>query len=227
MRDELEYWNRFWKGKRHPLHGSSTPEYYDRYADELKVLFRKNGYKRILELGCGSGVFYKRLGFNGANYYKGIDFSESMLEEFERTFPDVVLQSASAHEYLDDNKYDLIFSNGVMQHLDRNMLRNHFLNADKMLSEDGEIIDASIPWKTHRMAYRKRKLTPPYNSLNKAAIKSVTALMLEMAGTRKDSMGRWYTPHQVAETAKEFGLRVEFFGSMHYPYRFHAVLRRT
>ena len=51
--------------------------------------------------------------------------------------------------------------------------------------------------------------------------------MLETAGIRRDSMGHWYTPLQVAKTAEEFGLRVECYGSMHYPYRFHAVLRRT
>ena len=164
MADELEYWNRFWSGKRHPLHGFAAPEHYDRYADELKALFRKDGYGRVLELGCGTGIFYKRLGFNSVDYYKGTDLSESMLEEFRRSSPDVVLQRASAHDYLDDNKYDLIFSNGVMQHLDRNMLRSHFLHADKMLSDDGEIIDASLPWKTHRKAYRMRKLTPPYRS---------------------------------------------------------------
>ena len=226
MRNELDYWDRFWKGKRHPLHGSATPQHYDGYADELKVLFRKNGYNRILELGCGTGIFYQRLGFNKADYYKGIDLSESMLDEFRAFSPDVVLQRASAHDYLDDNKYDLIFSNGVMQHFNREMLRNHFFNAAKMLSEDGEIIDASIPWKTHRMAYRIRKLTPPYNSLNKATIKSVIALVLEMLRIIKDSMGHWYAPYQVAKIAREFGLRVGFYGSMYYPYRFHAVLRR-
>ena len=227
MANELEYWNKFWKDKRQPLHGSTTPEHYDRYANELKVLFGKSDYNRVLELGCGTGVFYQRLGFNEADYYKGIDLSESMLEEFRGSHPEVDLQRASAHDYLDDKKYDLIYSNGVMQHLDRNMLRRHFLNAEKMLSEGGEIIDASLPWKTHRKAYRMRKLTPPYSSLNKTAIKSVIAMMLETTAIRKDSMGHWYTPHQVVKAAEEFGLRVEFYGSMLYPYRFHAVSRRA
>lgn len=226
IRNELEYWNRFWSGKRCPLHFSASAEHYDNYADELKVLFRKGGYDRVLELACGTGVFYERLGFDAAAGYKGIDLSESMLEEFRKLHPDVVLQRTSAHDYLDENKYDLIYSNALVQYLDKRMLRSHFLNAEKMLSEGGEIIDASVPWRIHSRAFGMKKLTPPYHSLNKAALKSTVAWMLHITGIKQDKNGNWYTPRQVAKMAEEFGLVAEFFGSMHYPYRFHVVLRR-
>ena len=227
MGNELRYWNRYWQGKRDPEHGCVSPQQYDKYAQELRVLFRNSGYEHILELGCGTGVFYELLGFDRADYYKGIDWSESMLEEFSRTHHGVVLQRASAQDYLDDKKYDLIYSNGVMQCLDADNLRRHFTNAEKMLSDDGEIIDASLPWKIHRRAYAMRKIRPPYTSLSTVALKSTIVWLMNRFKIGRDSLGYWYTPSQIAKIAMEFGLKGEFYGSMCYPYRFHVVLRRT
>jgi len=227
MSAELEHWDKYWSDKKGPLHTDDSPEYYAKYAKELALLFSKEKYDKVLELGAGSGDFYELLNFHKADYYKGTDLSQTMLDEFAKQFPQANLEKASAHDYLDNKKYDLIYSNGVMQNLDDSMLREHFLNAEKMLANGGEIIDASLPWSVHRKAFMMLKLGPPYSTRSKAGIKSSLLWLANITKLKRDSMGHWRTPNQISKIASEFGLTGEYIGSMYYPYRFHAILKRA
>jgi len=223
VNDQEEYWENFWEDQNEPLHARSTDEYYAEFSVELLWLLQGRESGRVLELGCGSGEFYDRLGFSSAKSYLGTDLSASMLEAFEARHPGVQLQKASAHQFSDDQQFDLIYSNGVMQNLSVDMLRSHFELAAGMLSPDGLIVDASIPWAVHKYPYRAGNLKPPYRfSIRPAASWALTAMKL-----RRDQLGYWYTPKDLDDSASEFGLVGEFRGSISYPYRFHALFHKA
>lgn len=216
-------WKEFWYTKDDPLHQESTTVHYKRYASELKILFQNEAYDSVLEIGCGNGALYPFLGFESARY-KGIDFSGAMLADFGSKHPNVDLVCADGHSYSDNQKYDLIFSNGVIQYFDRHMLWTHFEMVSKMLSDRGVFVMASIPWVLMRRYYELGKVT---GDLNRVAIPGFIDKVKSFLFHRvRNRMGRWYATDEINSIAIEKGFIAENYGSMHYPYRFHTVLRK-
>ena len=41
----------------------------------------------------------------------------------------------------------------------------------------------------------------------------------------RESMGYWHDPITLAKAARDAHLSVQFYGSLHYLYRFHAVMQ--
>ena len=223
MKNDVEYWKNFREGQTDPLHTHNDQKYYLDYGRELSLLLHP-APSTILELGCGSGSLYKPLGFDKADTYVGVDLSDSMLKEFNTSHTGTILHQGSADTYKDSNTYDLIFTNGVIQYLSIDMLRNQIQNALEMLAENGAIIHSSIPWDKMRKQYMKGSLTPPYlgNGIKASLLYFVISL-----GLKKDKMGRWYSINDFKAIANEFNLTAKFYGSMYYPYRFHVVLKRS
>lgn len=208
----------FWEGRDDPLHRSSSAEHLDFYAKELELLFQGQTFKKVLDLGCGNGVFFERLKFNKAELFTGVDFSSSMLESFSLSYPGAKLHCQEASSYFDDNKYDLIFSNSVTQHFSLQMFENHVRNAKQMLEPHGVLISASMPWLPLKIPYLSEEASiDPHRA---SFLKGLLGLLLNSA---KDN-GRWFTCKEVARIAKRNGFVSQFFGSLHYPYRMHAVL---
>ncbi len=207
-------WEEFWQGQTKPLHRDDSPDLYARHAAELRVLFSSLEPERVLEIGCGNGAFYKRLGFDDT-VYKGVDFSISMLEEFRKKHCSVNLECCSAEAYCDGETYDLVFANGVAQCLDYKMLYDFFLNARKMLHKDSMFVCSTVPWNVHRLRYFLGKVEKESNEGLKAYIKEVFYR----------SFGKWYSFAEFEDIALGCGMSVRFYGSVEYVYRFHAVLR--
>jgi len=224
MSENIAYWKDFWGDKTDPLHTYKNQQHYSEYGKELSVLLPSN-INTVLDLGCGSGALYKPLGFDKATSYVGVDLSSSMLDQFQADYPDLSLHQADAGCYKDENKYDLIFTNAVIQYFSLDMLRQQMENALEMLSENGTIIHSSIPWKALQKKYDLGYLTRPYKS------KGIKAFLFHLANglglIKNDTMGRWYSIQEFKKIAIEFGLSTKFHGSMYYPYRFHVTLKRT
>lgn len=215
---KLEKWGKYWQDLQTPLHRSNSADYYQQYAAELNILIKGAKLQRVLELGCGNGDLYQYMNFDKADTYKGIDFSAAMLEDFSRKYPEVDLECGDASAYCDDRKYDLIWSNGVIQYFDYQMLANHFTNAKSMMTKDSIFVCASVPWKLHKYSSMTGESYGQRKNISKGIINYAKNIF-------KDSMGTWYDPDSIRDLAEKSSMSVEFFASMHYMYRFHVVLK--
>lgn len=219
QRIALRKWQKYWNNQTSPYHRCDTQEHYQQYALELKILFGNKVSGTTLEIGCGNGALYEYLGFNLSDSYKGIDFSPTMLEVFKKDYPNVNLECSDGSAYCDNNTYDLIFSNGVIQNFDTEMLKRHFENASKMMNKDSLFICASIPWKSQKIKYLSGELGG-VNQPNR-----IKGYLSYFKSFRKDSMGFWYDFREITKIARSYDMSIEFYASMHYMYRFHAVMK--
>lgn len=217
-----ENWKAYWSDKTRPFHkGGETPEFYRVYAKELKLLFGERTPASVLEIGCGNGALFEFLGFDQVKY-KGVDFSPSLLAAFKSKHQNVELERCDGSSYVDaKNKYDLIFSNGVIQYFDLPMLDRHFACARSMMHKDSLLVCATIPLKSHRPGYDSGALRPE-------TLQSSIYLWIRIKMRRVligDPIGYWYTLQQIGSLADKHAFSVEFYGSMAYFFVFHAVLK--
>jgi len=216
----IDGWRAFWQHRADPEHRSSSPDHYDKYGRELSLIIGDVTDKRVLELGCGSGSLFGPLGFNLARAYRGVDFSKGMLAKFKSFHPQADLICADASTYRDNQLYDLVFSNAVAQYFDQEMFRRSIESAVHMLAPGGKIFIGSVPWKAARRGYYLGELCL---HARRATIRDVVVYAASFV--RSDPLGRWYSLAEVSEVAERLKVSVEFFGSIFYPYRFHARLR--
>lgn len=213
-------WESFWGRQTLPLYAEENETHYRSYAGELRLLLDGHSSRRVLEIGCGNGALYSHLGFDRASRYLGIDFSGSMLETFRRGHPGVDVLKADGTAFRSDEEFDLIFSSNVAQYWDRIDLACHLDNANAMLSEDGVLVVSGIPWSRMRLAYARGDLT---GGARRSATVTFLAFLHELV---RRPLGTWYDFPTFEKFASVRGFQVKFFGSLHYPYRFHVVLRR-
>ena len=213
-------WKSFWEGKTSPLHTYDNENYYAAYGKELSVLYDNFEYSSVLEIGCGNGVLYPYLGFS-QKLYVGVDLSQSMLENFRAKYPHDNIKLLSINPgviFKDNNKYDLIFQNGVIQYFDNKMVQDFFESSYEMLNKGGKIVIGSIPWKLCKRGYYFGEFRPNNSSFLGKAYSYIMAY--------KSVMGQWYSFFNFRKIAKQHSLKVEFFGSLLYPYRFHVVFTK-
>jgi cyclopropane fatty-acyl-phospholipid synthase-like methyltransferase len=213
-------WKSFWEGKTSPLHTHNDENYYRSYGKELSVLYDNFDYQSILEIGCGNGALYPYLGFLHKSYL-GVDLSQSMLDTFREKHSDVNINLVLINPgviFKDDNTYDLIFQNGVIQYFDHKMVQDFFSASSEMLNKGGKIVIGSIPWKLCKKGYHFGEFRPNNSSFLGKVYSYIMA--------SKSVMGRWYSFSDFRDIAKKHSLKVEFFGSLLYPYRFHVVFTK-
>jgi SAM-dependent methyltransferase len=217
----VERWRTFWAEKTKPYYPQDTLECYAAHAQELKLLFGTRLPSRVLEIGCGNGALYPFLKFpeNGAAY-RGVDLSKSMLAVFKQKFPDVEVHCGDGSEYIDTrSRFDLIFSNQVVQFFDRQMLARHIANASAMLNPGGRLVCAAIPWRALRRQYDAGAFWGDMSGSKLRWLKSYFGRVL-----KRGRIGYWHEPHEILKLAQKHGLAAQFYGSFYFLYRFHAVL---
>ena len=133
------------------------------------------------------------------------------------------------------NASDLFFCTGTMPHI---KVEGSILPIGKkkimpgeaedlaleMMTDEGVIIHSSIPWNIMKKQYIVGNLMPPYGG---TSVKKQLLYWALYFGIKKDSMGRWYSIEDFEKIAQEFNLKIQVFGSMYYPYRFHIVLKKV
>lgn len=103
--------------------------------------------KKVLDVGCGTGLFAYRSAKKGANVL-GIDFSEAAINIARKKYkiPNLRFEKLNATEIQD--KFDVIVSIGTLEHLDNplkmlKIFKNH-------LKSNGRIIITSPNWTNPR-----------------------------------------------------------------------------
>jgi SAM-dependent methyltransferase len=123
-----EYWDKRPCNIKHSQKEVGSKEYFNevtkrKYFVEPHILdfadFKNWKNKSVLEVGCGIGTAAHSFIENGANY-KGLDISTKSLELAKKRFEVFNLEgslvNANIETYKDDEKYDLIYSFGVLHH---------------------------------------------------------------------------------------------------------------
>jgi lipopolysaccharide exporter len=217
-----ERFRQFWSDKDSTLVGREGDDFQRARAEELTRLYSSKHPERVLEIGCGDGSLFPYFGIPPTNY-KGVDFTPRFIERFRSKEPAVRLECAEGASYLDrEEQYDLILLNGIVQHFDVKMLDQHLRNAQTMMREGGLIIWGSIPQKCHRRDYDAGKFSGKGKTSAARLLRSWAGRILGL-----DAMGYWYDPREIAALANRYGLDAEVVHSDLYPYRFHAVIRKT
>lgn len=226
VRGELAYssteekFRKFWQHKTSPLHGNESPEFHEGLAQELKELFPRETPARILEIGCGDGRLFPYLGFP-ASSYTGVDFSPKLLDLFRSHHPGLELRCSEGSSFLDCGAmYRLIFSHGVVQHFDPEMLDRHFENGRQMMDADSVLVCASVLDKDRQKQYDSGLLTRGTRARLVRRAKSAARRILGL-----DVMGYWYSREEIAKMAAAHGLEATFAESRMFSYRFHVILR--
>jgi SAM-dependent methyltransferase len=221
-RSSADYWRSFWAEQRSPLNRKESDKHYVEYGAELRVLVGHVAARRVLELACGDGALFEHLGFATTARYLGVDFSASMLDVFQARHPGVETVCAPGETFRVDEVFDVIFSSAFAQYLDRKQLATHLGNASAMLAPGGRIVVAANPWRRMRFAFARADVAgKARRSLPLALAAHVRRLIVH------DSMGQWHDYPEIDAMAARLGLSARYFGSILYPYRFHAVLARA
>lgn len=216
----LEKWSSFYSRTTRAGWIVETADFYRLLAAELRALMKGEQFRNVLEVGCGNGALYPFLEL-GEVFYKGIDISPAMLGAFKRKCPQVELECCDASTYSDpDRRYDLIFSNGLIQHFDRDMINKHFASVRPMMHPGSLFICAAVPWKSQRSDFYAGTLTEPWN--RSIATRAKWWIKIAAYG---DGMGRWFELREFYDLAARYGFSVKFYGSLTYLYAFHAVMR--
>ena len=97
---------------------------YTRYQKKFKYYYNDiskyfnfylNENNSILEIGCGNGSMLSRL---KGNNKVGIDFSEEMINEAKKLFPDLEFHVQDAENINLNKKFDVIILSGVIGYID-------------------------------------------------------------------------------------------------------------
>jgi hypothetical protein len=219
------HWRGYWVQKDSAEHRHDTLKWREFYARELLLYFPKQP-ARALELGCGNGDLYGTLRAHLSSYV-GIDYSPAMLRKFRSTWPDTPLVCADASRIpLRGGRYDIVFSNGVCQYLDREMLRANLKQVCELLDDSGIYVIGNIPDAHLHALYCAGGLRGDRNISWPTLARVLVASVVKRNRRGKDGIGEWYPRRFVSKLASEHGFTCRTFSSASYEYRFHAVLKK-
>ena len=216
------YWQDYWSKKRKAGHRESSRAGLSLCARELLLYFPEKLIK-VLELGCGSGELYGVMKHRFLSYV-GVDYSESMLDEFRQEWPDVdVIKSDICELSMPGKKFDLVFSNAVCQYLDKKQIKETLDKVYEILADDGVYLIGSIPDSQLRWHYYAGAL----RSDTKPSIRVLCKNSIDFTVRRlSDGIGHWYSRYEFSEFARKSNYDCKTYSAACSEYRYHAVLKK-
>lgn len=183
-----DFYEEYWQDS-----GSAIPEKDPTVPQRLKFLRRTlkeaGQVKKVLDAGCGSGIFTSAIKKAGYEVV-GMDISENAIFQARKRHPDLqfVCHGLDTPWPFEDNAFDAIFAGEVIEHVFG--LRNMFSEINRTLKPGGLVI-----------------LTTPYHGL----IKNLLIVILNFNRHFNDLKGghiRFFTKESLINLLKEFGFMV-------------------
>jgi SAM-dependent methyltransferase len=114
---DAKYWDRI-SVEYEEIYDTAWSHFEDQIlADDLSALATAIQGRRVLDIGCGTGLAYFLLGGpEGKIDYVGLDISDGMLARFTERFPTARVKHGSASElrrHFDEGEFDLVISTNV------------------------------------------------------------------------------------------------------------------
>lgn len=117
--------------------GYTLSKYKKQYLPILND-FKKNS--KILELGCGRGIFLNFLKENGYDDVLGVDISEEQIEIAKKNNFQTKLGGVIEFLKTNEKKFDLIFAIDLIEHFSKTELIELFERIYKCLNKNGAFI---------------------------------------------------------------------------------------
>lgn len=225
-KDDLNDWSSFWKDQNKPLHRYDSEFFYELYAQELNLIFRRFGYSggKVLESGCGNGALLRYMHIDKSQY-TGMDISPGLIAEFMRLHPDVKSPIEDSAENIPAGSYDLIFSNGVGQYFNPARMQAYIRNAYDSLAVGGILVIANLLSINCRLGFGRGVYRDPA-VINEVTLRQRVRNFLSILRGRKtfgpDKLGHWYLPEALLEMPPA-GADGFLLGSLFHAYRFSVV----
>ncbi len=166
--------------------------------------------EKVLDLGCGSGRFYRILEEKNTEY-TGVDNSEKLITIAKNKYPEADFRVATAARMpFEDNHFDKIFSIAVLHHIPSKELRLKFLNeAKRVLKKDGLLI--LTVWKFWRKEECLRFIK---YSILKMIGKSKLDFndVFEPWGKKTERYYHWFSKKELEKLARESGFKIKEAG---------------
>jgi len=208
-KDVIKHFNNYAEGgKWDSLYDPCNASSYSFIQRKNKVLslLKKHGFegKKILDMGCGSGVIVKETVELGGVFY-GIDVSSNMIEALKKEHSSLQQQGSVMAKVGDctdtgyeDKTFDYVVGMGLIEYFDEPGLV--VKEAKRILKDDGKII-FTVP-RRDSLDYYAVLLTEPFRNLIK--YRSLKA--------KADIKRHKYSPSQLDDLMKVQGLnRVDCF----------------
>lgn len=97
---------------------------------------------KVLDVGCGSGIYTKRLVEKGCNV-KGVDISEKMLELAQKKLPEVCFVQSSVYGLpFPENKFDMAFSMATFEFIEE--FEAAYFEMKRVVKPGGQIFIGTI-----------------------------------------------------------------------------------
>jgi len=109
-------------------------------AEEVILLNNDFSGKRVLDVGCGTGLFTRLISSAGASQVVGLDYSDEAIREALSNSDkgDIKYVCSDIMSYQSDEKFDVIVSLGTIEHMDNP--ENFLAILKEQLNSDGSVI---------------------------------------------------------------------------------------
>ncbi|MDA8915095.1 methyltransferase domain-containing protein [Alphaproteobacteria bacterium] len=115
---------------------------YDNVKEEFAEQLDITG-QRILDVGCSTGTAASQVIDMKTNKYIGIDVSEEYISTANQRYPDGNFIYMDARKMsFDDDSFDVVWFNGVLHHMDSQLISECLLDVQRVLKPDGRLLIA-------------------------------------------------------------------------------------
>lgn len=143
MDKSTQYWNNVWKERDKGNYTECNGEKFEFIQEQLKSRGPYIAPLKKLEVGCGSCMHMKILGFNNSAWlenYIGIDCSQTSIEIAQRW--NINAQVGNIYDFESDEKFELFLFLDVLEHLE---FHNKVAEKIKQLCADKFCIIGNVP----------------------------------------------------------------------------------